>query len=536
MGGIKLYSVMIVDDEPIIRTGLKKTVDWQQFGFEVVCDCRDGDEALKMLNCHKIDFIVTDIKMHKVSGIDMLEAIREMNLDIPVLLLSGYDDFKYAQDGVRLGAFDYILKPIEQEKLEKVLSKVNDKLSAIEKNTFEFNTNKLISKEKVLYDLVRGKNLMCMDEIISKYELPLIKNKVQVAIVEINEIVINCEELIKNNDLEFLDKSVNNIIEDEMKKCSLSYYSILDGEFGKKIIIAQTELEGNETQFDNIFIEALEAILKTSNEQLKTVLNISIGKVYNQLFSMHKSYLNAKEALKHKYILGTNKLIHFNQISQIRHNKFNYPIEKEKELIASIILVKDDAVDKLKVLLKDISEIMNYDVFKINVTLMQVINNIYSNVLKKYDFIENIYDLTEIMEIGFLGIETLDDIEKRIVKNISELIKIIKEYNLNQSDNVVKKACEYVLNHVEEDITLTLISSKLNISKNYFCSIFKQQTGENFNEFLTKAKMDRAKILLKKHDMKVYEASDVLGYKETTYFSKLFKRYTGLTPAEYKRI
>jgi two-component system response regulator YesN len=536
VGGVKVHSVMIVDDEPLIRIGLKKTVNWQQFGFNIACDCKNGEEALNMLSSHKIDFIVTDIKMNKMSGIELLKAIREKNLDIPVLLLSGYDDFKYAQEGIRLGAFDYILKPIEQEKFEGVLTKVSEKLFTMEKNTNEFNKNKSISKEKVLYDLLRGKNLMIMDEIISKYELPLIKNKVQVAIVEINEIVINCEELIENNDLELLEKSVNSIIEYEMKECGLGHYCVVDGEFGKKIIIAQTKLEVSETEFDNIFVVALDAILKSSNEQLHTVLNISIGKVYNQLSSMHRSYFNAKEALKYKYILGTNRLIHVNQISQIRRDKFRYPLEKEKELITSIILVDDNSIEKLKELLKEISEMMNYDVFKINVTLTQVINNIYSNVLKKYNFIENVYDLTSIMKIGFLGVETLEDIEKRLVANISELIKIIKEYNLNQSDNVVKKACEYVLNHVEEDITLTLISNKLNISKNYFCSIFKQQTGGNFNEYLTKAKIDRAKILLKKHEMKVYEICDMLGYKETAYFSKLFKRYTGLTPAEYKKI
>jgi len=526
---------MIVDDEPIIRMGLKKTVKWEEHGFKVVCECRDGEDALKELEQQKIDFIVTDIKMHKVSGIELLRTIRDMELDIPVLLLSGYDEFSYAQEGLRLGAFDYILKPLDREKLEIVLANVYKKLAINDKKNHEFNINKTISREKVLYDLLRGKNLMVMDEYISQYDLPLIKNKVQVAIVEINEIVINSEELIENDERNHLEKTVSSIIEEELKKNGIVHFSILDGELGKKFIIVQTDSEIDAAAFDHTFTETLKSVLRTSGETLETAINIGIGNIYNQLYSLHKSYLNAKEALNCKYILGTNKLIHFNQLKELRNEKFIYPLEKEKALIASIIEGKENSISMLQGLIKEITQMMNFDVFRINITITQVINNIYSNVLKKYNALEDVYNLSEITKVGFLGVETLNDIENRLTNNITSLINAIKEYNLNQGDNIVQKACEYVLNHLEEDITLTSISNYLNISKNYFCSIFKKQTGENFLEYLTKAKMDRAKILLKKHDYKVYEVSDVLGYKETAYFSKLFKKHTGYTPAEYKK-
>ncbi|MBD7911213.1 MULTISPECIES: response regulator [Clostridium] len=413
-----MYSVMIVDDEPIIRMGLEKTVKWEEYGFKVECVCTDGEEALEQLKRQKIHFIITDIKMHKLSGIELLRNLRNMELDTVVVLLSGYDEFSYAQEGLRLGAFDYILKPLDREKLENVLVAVHKKLVESDKKNYEFNINKTISKEKVLYDLLRGKNLMEMDEYILKYNLPIIKNKVQVAIVEINDIVINSEELIGNDKGDYLEKSVVCIIEKELKNNGVIHFSIIDGELGMKFIIAQAE-NIESTDFDHIFSDALRSILKTSNEKFEIEINIGIGKVYNHIYSLYKSYLNAKEALNYKYILGTNKLIHFNE--------------------------------------------------------------------------------------------------------------------LNQGYNVVQKAREYVLNHVEEEITLTSISNHLNISKNYFCSVFKQQTGENFLEYLTKAKMDRAKILLKRYDYKVYEISDILGYKETAYFSKLFKKHTGYTPAKYKK-
>lgn len=535
-GGINLYSVMIVDDEPIIRMGLKKIINWEEYGFKIVCEARDGEDALKLLEEHNIDFIVSDIKMHKITGIELLRKIREKGLDTLVLLLSGYDEFSYAQEGIRLGAFDYILKPLDSQKLKNILINANNKISAREKKDHEYNVNKIISGEKILYDLLRGKNLMMMDELISQYNLPLIKDKIQVAIIEINEIVISSKDLTENDELGSLEKSVDDLIKKELKKSGIEYFSVLDGEFGKKVIIVQTDKDMEISDFNQSFMMVLNDILKMSFEDLQTKLNIGVGNAYSKVYSIYKSYLNAKEALKYKYVLGTNKLIHVNELTEIRQKNFIYPIEKEKELINSILVGSDDSLSILGDLVKEIANILNFDIFSINIAFTQVIYNIYNNVLKKYSFLEDIYDLSQIIKIGFVGIETIDNIEKQLMDNIKKLIAVIKEYNLNQSDNIVQKACEYVLNHIDEDIKLTSIANNLNISKNYLCSIFKQKTGENFLEYATKAKMERAKILLKKHDCKVYEVSELLGYKETSYFSKLFKKHTGYTPAEYKKI
>jgi len=530
-----LYSVMIVDDEPIIRMGLKKIINWQEFGFEIVCEARDGEEALELLNQHSIDLIVTDIKMHKITGIELLSVIRKMKLDVIVVLLSGYDDFSYAQEGIRLGAFDYILKPLDCEKFKNILTNVYKKLDMKEKKDHEYNVNKIISGEKILYDFLKGKNLMMMDEYISRYNIPLIKDKVQVAIVEINEIIISSEDLSENEEFDYLEKSIDDIIKKELKKASIEHFCILNDDIGKKIIIAQTNRDIEMVEFDKTFIMGLQKIIKTSNEDLQTKLNIGVGNAYNKIYSIYKSYLNAKEALKYKYVLGTNKIIHVKELSELRNDNFVYPIDKEKALINSIVIGNDDSLSLLKELVNEIVTILNFDIFRINIVLTEVVYNIYNNVLKKYSFLEGIYDLSNIINIGFLGVETLEDIEKKLMDNITKLMYLIKQYNLNNSNNIVQRACEYVLNNIDDNITLKSIANNLNISKNYLCSIFKQQTGENFLEYATKAKMERAKVLLKRDDYKVYEVSDMLGYKETAYFSKLFKKFIGCTPAEYKK-
>ncbi|URZ17103.1 response regulator transcription factor [Clostridium felsineum] len=530
-----MYSVMIVDDEPLIRTGLNKTVKWEEYGFKVICECSNGEEAIEELRKQKIDFIITDIKMNRVSGIDILRIVRNMKLNTIVVLLSGYDEFSYAQEGLRLGAFDYILKPLNTEKLQNVLVNAYKKLAENDKKSYEFKLNKTISREKILCDLLKGKNLIDMDEYILKYKLPLIKDKVQVAIVEINKLVISSEKLIENDQCNYLERAIDNAIKMEFINKGITHYSIVDGDLGRKFIIVQADWKIEIAVLDNMFTGALKSILRTCNDDLGIVVNIGIGKGYSKIYFLYKSCINAKEALSYKYILGTNRVIHFEELKEMSNRNFIYPEQQEKILVEYIIEGKDDSINILKELIKEIAQVMNFDVFRINIIITQVINNIYTKVLKKYSALKELYNLSEIVKVGFLGNETLSNIEEKLIDNISSLINVIKEYKLNQRNNVVQKACEYILKHVNEDITLTSISNHLNISKNYFCSIFKQQTGENFLEYLTKVKMDRAKILLKNYDYKVYEVSGMLGYKETGYFSKLFKKHTGNTPIEYKK-
>jgi two-component system response regulator YesN len=526
---------MIVDDEPIIRMGLKKIIAWEEYGFKIVCEARDGEEALKLLDEHSIDFIVSDIKMHKINGIELLRTIRDRKLDTFVLLLSGYDEFSYAQEGIRLGAFDYILKPIDSEKLKNILIKVYEKLKMKEKKEQEYSINKIMSGEKILYDLLRGKNLIMIDDYITQYNLPLIKGKIQVAIFEINDIVVGKDDIDDDAQWNNLEDRFRNIIEEELKKSDIDHFHVLDEDLGKKIIIVQTERDIELQAFNEKFIFCLKDIFRRVNEELQTKTNVGIGNSYNQIYSIYKSYLNAKEALRYKYVLGTNRMIHISELQEKRQENFVYPVEKEKALIDSIILGKEDSLNMLRELTEEIAQILNFDMFKINIAFTQVIYDIYNTVLKKYSFLEDVYDLSQMIKVGFMGVDTFENIEKQLTDNIMGLIGAIKEYNLNQNDNIVQKACEYVLSNIDKDIKLTSMASYLNISKNYLCSIFKQQTGENFLEYVTKAKMERAKILLKKHDYKVYEVSEVLGYRETAYFSKLFKKHTGYNPAEYKK-
>ena len=204
-----MFKVMIVDDEPIIRTGLKHVVDWGELGFKIVSEAKNGLDALKKLEEEPVDLIITDIKMPQMDGIELLEVLREKNNDVSGVLLSGFAEFAYAQKGLSLGAIDYLLKPMDPTNIKEVLEKVykkftNDKMI---KEQTEYLNKKLeltrsFSREKVINDIIHGKNLGKLWLLVEEYDIPLINNLVQVAILELDDFEEQGEDWILNGEYE----------------------------------------------------------------------------------------------------------------------------------------------------------------------------------------------------------------------------------------------------------------------------------------------------------------------------------------------
>lgn len=504
-GRIYMFKVMVIDDEPIIRTGLRHVVDWESLGFQIVAEAKNGIEALNKLENEAIDLIITDIKMPQMDGIELLKALREKDNPVKVILLSGYAEFAYAQKGLSLGAKDYLLKPMDPVNIEEVLKKVHKRLTDEKKK--EEHTQYLNEKleltrsflrEKVISDIIHGKNLDKLYTLIEEYDIPLTNHFVQVAIIELDDFEEQGEDWLLNGMYEEIADKVQTIIKQELEKENHITSIISMGGLGSINIIIQAKDISDKEQLDAIISKVLDKVLHKINNDLSLRITIRIGKVYEKV-------------------------------------EFIYPLEEEKILISYILFGDSKSAKFLEELLDQIIKNNNYDLYKISLCFTQLATNIYQAVQDKYRYIKEIYNLTEVKDLGFLKYKDIEEIKVHFINNVTELIHVIQKYGLNSNSTIVNMACEYVLEHIDEKITLASISEYLHISKNYFCSLFKQETGENFLDYLTKAKMDRAKVLLKEDNYKIYEISDLLGYKEKGYFSKLFKKYTGFTPAEYKK-
>lgn len=345
---------MLVDDEEIVRIELKRLIDWNALGFDIKIEAKNGADAIMKLNDISIDLVITDIKMPKIDGIELLRHIKENKLCSCIIFLSGYSDFKFAQQGLILGAFDYILKPVDPEVLDNVLKRAK---ASLDENK-PYNTN------------------------------------------------------------------------------DVNFY-----------------------------------------------------------------YLNEKEILLKSYVFNGD----------------------EKSSITA-----NELFNEIHLILKE-------DTNKIGLILNHMLENMIEELSGKKIILKNIINNNDLTNIELFNILDLEEMRNSFIIKISEIVELVNSLKLNHKNNVINKVCEYVIDNIESDLTLKLISDKFYISKNYLSFLFKQETGENFLDYLTKVKMERAKFLLKEKNYKAYEVSSILGYSEATYFSKLFKKHTGYTPTEFRK-
>lgn len=532
---------MIVDDDPLICEWLATQINWNHIGFEVVYIANNGIDALHKLNEYNPDVVISDITMPKMDGIELLNSIKEHETGPQVVFLSDENDYPHVKQGILLGAFGYILKPVNKDDLKELMKKVFDELM-IKKHEEEKNQNikeKIeLFRERLLYDILRGKEypLQKFDDIVSEYRLNIHKGMVQVAIVEIGNFDDNSKELVKSGKFDELTEKVRN----EMLKMADGFGGIScvigDMDIGILSVIIQPLNEVKITEFEEISYSFFSKLLEKIKLDMDVRVTIGVGNIQNKIQEISLSYMGAKAALRHKYILGGNRVIRIKEFDFDKQQKILYPAEREKLLTEYIMTADEKALQSINNLFNEISigsqGVLNRIAFAAN----QLMYNISRYIDSQYSYIKKLYDFNKFTDVDFTSFKSEEEIKEHFIYIINDIMEVVKKYKPGDGNPIIKKACDYVLHHIDEDITLLTISDKLNLSKNYFCSLFKQETGYNFLEYVTTVKMEWAKRLLKEGNCKTYEVSDMLGYRESSYFSRLFRKYTDYSPAEYKKM
>lgn len=524
--------VLIVDDEHLVRSLLKRCIDWNSIGMEIIGEATSGEDAKDLVDKYQPDLVFTDICMTNIDGIEFADSVIKKYPYIKVVIISGYDDFKYAQRSIRVGIKDYLVKPINDELLLETALKMKMEIEQERESTSE---NTILQKQfiKNLPFLIERLFNRLIHPIIDINEIKRQMNYLnfkfkhdnfQVAVIEIilkkqysyeegvtiyyNEILNKIKEYLKQYD------DINIFFDDNYR-----------------IIIINNGEEGIfEKAFDNIKVNVLSAF--------KCYYSIGIGTTKNVMENIEKSYKEALDALNYRIILGNNSVIKYDDI--------NLPKETQEEII-----IKID--DKLKVYFlsgseKIIQEIIDGIFHSKDTDINMSINNIreyafsyVSTILeiikeldidikelhsKKYNIYEEIFEL-----------DTIPDIKKYVTDISSKAIEIINYNKSKKSNKLIDDISQYVkLNFGDCELSLSKVAQVFFINPSYLSRIFKKEIGVNFMDYLIKLRLDKAIMLLNNTDLKAYEIGEIVGISDSSYFSTCFKRYTGSSISEYKKV
>ncbi|WFR58871.1 response regulator transcription factor [Anaerocolumna sp. AGMB13025] len=512
-----MYTVLIADDEAIIRRGLKKILDWETLGFKIIGEASNGVETLSYINKNNPDIVLIDIKMPGMDGLEVLSRARSNKYKGKVIILSGYSDFKYAQEAIRYDVKYYLTKPIDVNELKTALSSLLEQIKEESSHRLTVNHYKEKAENTILLDLLQGTADLTS---INFDDLHMTSTIYQVLIYEkysrnIADITYHFSELLKVTNQD-----------------NSSFHSVNAG--NNEVIILKGEFA---IQKFNEFLNRFERELKPQKGSPLDSLFIAYGRTVTSPKDIHISYKDSSALLQRRFFCEVDQhTIGYKQLPVNNSNAYymthDLLLDYCSRLVAYIqsfnrkavadtlhnleikLYNSEDSIHNIKLFLTDLF-----------IEIKDKLNNLYST--KKLtiptntqiiDFIQTKNYLYEI----FLFFTEQFEVVMNLIGNFSR-------------DSVIDDILYYIQHNYMDNIRLENIASLFGYNSSYLGKIFSLKLGESFNSYIDKVRIENSKELLKQKSLKIYEIAEKVGYQNTDYFYMKFKKNTGITPAEYRR-
>lgn len=513
-----MRKVMIVDDEIGIRENIRNSVHWEKEGFHYCGDAPDGEMALPLIEEWSPDILITDIKMPFMNGLELASIVRAQKPEIKIIIMSGHDEFSYAQEAIRHGVTEYCLKPVSAADLLHVLRHVSQKIDEEEQRL----TSRTMTKEKLLADLCGGL-IGTTDAIDSakKLSLPLSAKFYTIVIVDIrpHDDSQNTEHLL-NRTLQILEESCSVQVE------LLSYLRSRT----ERVLLLKSSSEDSITAY----LELLRGQIRLDLEQkFNCSIILGIGSNQQRLQGIHVSYLEADED---KYITrltqqnkATLREIHLDE-------KMNVLLDRNRFLEFLKIgdpHLRDSFVQEFAAPLQSMDwNSSSYGFYLLNELTLESFRLANQLFRMGADSDEKIKSLQQIIQ----GITSWEDCTRYLCSLLNQLWQRRAASSGKYSD-VIDQVKTYVSQQYNnEQVSLKTISAHVRISPSHLSKIFSQETGQTITEYLTQMRIGKAKELLKTTSNKTFEIAFKVGYNDPHYFSNIFKKTTGFTPKEYRTL
>ena len=526
-----MTGLLLVEDEEAIKEKLMKNVPWADYGFEPVLGASNGLEALDLIEKHPIKIMVTDVQMPKMNGIELIKEVKKRGYQMKIIVISGFAEFEYAQESIKLNVSDYLLKPFASKRLLEVVLRFKNELEKEEAQKSEMNIlreqlkkNKTALVDKLLLDLVNGNTTSKIEDQLDFLGIKDICNHdFQVVVIEIP------------------DSQLQNMTEEEKYLVNLQFCQQLK-RLTDAIIYRHFIINHHRNQLVMIIIDPdqdlplrLEEIINQIHLVLELAVACGVGRQYHDLADLAISYREACSALQYRYLYGLNQVFSINDL--------NPDTQSYHKLLNS--LQRNSIFDNLKIgagsvieedLKKIISEIRSAGMSP------ELARMVASNlILLTYTTLNELgYNSGEIFGTNdstlanLNRVESLDELEQLLTSFFDRINNHIQKKRASLNYQLIEEIRLGLDENFAEDITLSAMANRYNISPSYLSLLFTEKTGKNFIDYLTERRIKKAKELLKHTDLKIYEVSNAVGYKDSFYFSNCFKKITGVSPSEYR--
>lgn len=523
-----MLRVIVADDEPVIVRGLKKIISWEDFGLSVIDEARDGQELWEKVKTQRPDLVVSDIYMPDMTGLEFMSRLKSENMAVQVIFISGYQRFEYVQEAIRLGAVDYLLKPVLKDAMEEAVRKALQRLQNQEKL-------KMFREEKnELQELVSRMNTnseYAPEELYESFCRMGIDYKGKVFVCVCFYLSKETEKRLRNEQygmMELVKFSVFNQIQRFFRERRKGFPLKRDNECLKLLCV----LDPSER---SVFLEeyVYKALVQTETE-MGVGLRACTGSFSDKAHELEYLYNSSKFAYEMRYFLE-QKIICADNIHKTFESSFEDYEAVCRKILNGLVTRKPEIMEDFQECI-DLVESLHYGNRYAVINRCILFAGSLHDDLKEYGAVseEDEAHLAEFME----KLRTADtfmalrDVFLCYYEGLAERIQA----NRGIWDHPdIARVTEYIRTNYEKDINMQNMAELACVNPVYFSTLFKKTTGKNFKKFLTDVRMEEAKKLVITTDMKTYALAERVGYQNARQFAEVFRKYYGCSPSEYKR-
>lgn len=534
-----MFKVLIVDDEIYVASLILKLIEWEQYNMEVIATADNGFTALELVQLHQPDIVIVDVKMPGCDGITFMQKVRDYNSNVRFIVISGHKRFDYAKSAMKYNIEDYLLKPINKEELEEILLKLKISLTLESESraTLEMLDSELdLSKQKV-------RNYF-MEQFVHEqlpppsFELNLIREKYDINFCNDAFLcfAIRLDSSEKELDKYFVSSLLCEIAADIQQKIMLLCHEILCFQEGYQVYFLLNYQAEQET---DLFAKMREAKL-ASHAQLekfeKLFISFCLGRTVKQVSHLYLSLTGTKQTVHARLCLGIGGFYEEKQIRKDEGLISAVLSDAQQELLSEAVRqFNPEAISKqIKTLFERARGYSDKDSLIYQKLIEKIINFSYEKlsqagiIKKSYEiFSREIYSSVELCTSS-------QEIAEILAQKINAYIEAFSDDNTQFESPAIRIAKTYIAKNYQNDISLNIVAEAVNLSPVYFSILFKREVGQNYIDYLNQYRINVARDLLKDIKYNVNEVASSVGFNDTRYFSKTFKKIVGITPSQYK--
>ena len=530
------YSVLLVDDEEDVIRIIMKKLDWESMGLVIIGHAANGVEALEMAEELSPDIVMTDIKMPYMDGLTLCKKLKELSRTIRVIIFSGFDEFEYAKEAIKMEAAEYLLKPVNAVELKEVFERVKNDLDR--ELDEKRNTDKLrayymeslpVLQESFYMALLEGR--IAPEQIgryMDSYQVQLQGPYYVVAVLHISQQSLEEESRMDP----FLQAvSVRKFAEEQVEDRWRSRVVIYLGD-----IIMISQMHDREEMLE--YTNEMDRLCRMAKKVCNARITAGIGYLCDNLEQLPLSYQGAKQAVSYRVLYGNTRAISISEVEPAEHAELNWEDVYSTYIQQIMKKVRIGEGDELEKAISQFTEWLSGEQIsmqKYRIVMMELVAELFRFTASHNLNPENVFGGNGDVYSQVLQMESAEVLDRWLRRVCTNLQNDVMNERQDSTKFFVKNAEEYVKEHfADQDLGVDEVCRKLNVSAAYFSTIFKKETGKTFVRYLTDYRMEKAVNMLMTGNEKTYVIAEKVGYAEPNYFSYVFKKQFGMSPSKYK--